>query len=566
MAKDPKRNPHQPRPETSKGAGESGAHSNPARPAEKVHPSSDRAILPPPRDPNHPDPAPKGQPSSGAIPLGTAELEAARVSEEPSGGSGPPSPPELSGAKTVPAIPILSAQRLGGYPLLETLGSGGMATIYRSVQPTLKRPVALKVLKPAVAGEEMFAARFQLEARTLARLRHENIVQVYDHGVEAGLQFMVMELLEGIDLFALLEGHAPLPPELAAVVALHVARALEHIHYRGIVHRDIKPANIMVTYSGDAKLMDFGIARIEEEPEMTQHGMGLGTPSYMSPEQVMGDRLDGRTDIFSLGTVLFEMVTGRKPFVEDDQETVLEKIRNHRAPRARKVNPDVPRDLESIIARCHQPKRQDRYWPTRELVKALERFLASRGVESEQALVVSFLKDRGLIPEDLAEEQLTMARRSGYRPTKPVRKIPPVRRAPFLVAGAALLSAVSGLAGWLLAPRPREPAPIQPPAHVSRPPKSAGLRFVVEPWAHIHLDGRYLDTTPVAKVFQVPPGRHVVRFVNPYCTPLEEVLDVPPGRTLTIRRKLSCRARTHGGSRRNEPGKAPGGQQTPPRR
>ena len=488
-------------------------------------------------------------PDSQSIPLTTAELEAVKVSLSDADGLGAGrGVSEDSGAKTIPAIPILSTKRLGNYPLLDTLGSGGMAIIYRSVQQILDRPVALKVLKPEVAGEEMFAARFRLEARTLAALRHENIVQVYDYGVEGGLQFMVMEYLEGVDLFELMDHYGPLPPELAAVVALHVARALEHVHYQGIVHRDIKPANIMVTYSGAAKLMDFGIARFGEDRELTEHGTGLGTPSYMSPEQVMGDKLDGRSDIFSLGTVLFEMVTGQKPFVEDEHRSVLEKIRDQRAPRARKLNAAVPRDLERIIARCHQPRKQDRYWPTRELVKALERFLAAQGIESEQALVVSFLRDKGLIPDDVAEEQLTMARRSGYRPTRPVRKLKNIKKKPLVATGLLLAGLASFLLGWFAARwwsgrqqrrgatsrRPRAAAPA--PAKAAR----AGIQFVVQPWAHVHIDGKYVDTTPTAKVFDLPPGRHVIRLVNPYCTPVEEVLTLRPGRILVLRRNLTC--------------------------
>src|SRR5262249_34871949 len=160
--------------------------------------------------------------------------------------------------------------------------------------------------------------------------------------------------VEGIDLYDLLEKSTKIPPEVAAIVAMQVARALDYAHYRGIVHRDIKPANVMVARSGSVKLMDFGIARLQQYGDLTESGTGLGTPSYMSPEQIMGDRLDFRSDIFSLGIVLYQMATGKKPFIEDEQKSVMHKIRLEKYVPARRINPQIPRELERIVARCMQ--------------------------------------------------------------------------------------------------------------------------------------------------------------------------------------------------------------------
>ncbi len=158
-------------------------------------------------------------------------------------------------------------------------------------------------------------------------LQHENILHVIDFLKDGRSMFIVMEHVDGIDLYDLLERSPRLPPDIAAIIALQLVRGLDYAHFRGIIHRDIKPANIMVSMQGDVKLMDFGIARHERFGVLTETGTGLGTPSYMSPEQILGDKLDFRSDLFSVGIVLYQMLTGRKPFVEDDTRTVMQKIR-----------------------------------------------------------------------------------------------------------------------------------------------------------------------------------------------------------------------------------------------
>ncbi len=248
--------------------------------------------------------------------------------------------------------------QVGSCRIIEELASGGMAVIYRAVQETLNRAVAVKALKTAVMQEGTFSERFEREARTLAQLQHENIVHVYDFQKQNGAYFIVMELVEGIDLYDLLEKTPILPIEVAAIIAMQVARALDYAHWRGILHRDIKPANIMLTKGGVVKLMDFGIASDPAFPgDLTETGTGLGTPSYMSPEQILGDRLDFRSDLFSLGIVLYQMVAGRKPFIEDAERSVMHKIRLDAPPSVRSLNPDVPRELERILNRTLEKRK-----------------------------------------------------------------------------------------------------------------------------------------------------------------------------------------------------------------
>src|SRR5215831_8695605 len=245
-------------------------------------------------------------------------------------------------------------ERIGNCRIVEEIGSGGMAVIYKAVQESLGRTVAIKALKSSVAVESQFAVRFEREARSVAALQHENIIHIYDFHKEGGNLFIVMEFVEGIDLYDLLDrcDTQPLPSEVAAIIAMQVARALDYAHYRGIIHRDIKPANIMISKQGEVKLMDFGIARDHALADLTEAGTGVGTPSYMSPEQILGDKLDFRSDLFSLGIVLYQMLTGRKPFIEDDQKSVMHKIRLEKFPSPRRLNPQIPRELERIMGRC----------------------------------------------------------------------------------------------------------------------------------------------------------------------------------------------------------------------
>ena len=206
-------------------------------------------------------------------------------------------------------------ERIGTCRVLGEIGSGGMAVVYEAIQEPLNRRVAIKALKPSIAIDSQFAERFEREAHFMASLQHENILHVIDFLKDGRSMFIIMEYVDGIDLYDLLERSPRLPADVAAIITLQLARGLDYAHFRGIIHRDIKPANIMVSMQGDVKLMDFGIARHERFGDLTETGTGLGTPSYMSPEQILGDKLDFRSDLFSVGIVLYQMLTGRKPFV-----------------------------------------------------------------------------------------------------------------------------------------------------------------------------------------------------------------------------------------------------------
>jgi serine/threonine protein kinase len=220
----------------------------------------------------------------------------------------------------------LVGTKIGNYNIVSEIGSGGMAVVYKAEQQSLGRLVAIKELRRELAKDPSIITRFEREAKSVAALGHQNIVHIYDFVSQRDSMFIVMEFVEGIDLYELMNKVNRLPPDIGAIIALQAARALEYAHYRGVVHRDFKPSNLMVTKLGEVKLMDFGIARDMAFDDLTRPGTALGTPSYMSPEQIMGERVDFRSDIFSFGIVLYQILTGQKPFVDDETRSVMQKI------------------------------------------------------------------------------------------------------------------------------------------------------------------------------------------------------------------------------------------------
>lgn len=290
-------------------------------------------------------------------------------------------------------------ERVGNYQVLEEIGTGGTAVVYKCVQGSLGRLVAIKELRPSVARDSLFARRFDREARLLGELAHENLVQVYDllDEPDSDAKYIVMEYLDGPSLSATLKKSGRFPVDVACAVALQLARALDYVHFRGLVHRDVKPGNVKVTGSGVVKLIDFGLARDEQPIHPDDTSSGIGTPNYMSPEQVLGDKVDFRSDIFSFGVLLFQLVTGERPFAEDKQRTVMQRIRLDDVPRARNVLPGLPAELDRILALCMQKAPSRRYASTELLVRDLEQLTAAVCRIHPRARIVHFLKDQGFV-------------------------------------------------------------------------------------------------------------------------------------------------------------------------
>jgi serine/threonine protein kinase/DNA-binding CsgD family transcriptional regulator len=252
------------------------------------------------------------------------------------------------------------------YQILELLGDGSTATVYKAVDKRLGREVALKVLLPHV--RESVQKRFFQEATAVAQLNHPNIMAIYDMDEEGGTHFLVVEFVEGDSLAR----YIPSTPEMVVNLGQQIAMALHYAHERDIIHRDIKPANIKVTPGGVVKIMDLGLALPREAKRVTADGMIIGTPAYLSPEQAQAMALDRRTDIYSLGVVLYEMATGQLPFSSDDIPALLVQQVKQPPPPLRIINPDIPMAMESVILKALEKTPARRYQTAEALAQALQ--------------------------------------------------------------------------------------------------------------------------------------------------------------------------------------------------
>ena len=275
---------------------------------------------------------------------------------------------------------IRSGDTLGGYTILDIIGQGGMATVFRAHQISMNRDVAIKVLPPQFLNDTTSVDRFKQEASIVAHLEHRAIVPVHDYGEHNGTPYIVMRLMDGGSVDDLL-ANGPVDLTRTLHVIDQIAPALDYAHREGVLHRDLKPSNILLDTNRDAYLTDFGIARIlgSHSPRpLTTNGV-VGTPSYMSPEQAQGHDLDGRSDIYALGVVLFEMLTGKRPFEGETPYSVAVKHVTAAPPSACDLNPALPRSVEMVLFRVLEKKRELRPATAEELAHALHRAVEDPG-------------------------------------------------------------------------------------------------------------------------------------------------------------------------------------------
>jgi serine/threonine-protein kinase len=283
---------------------------------------------------------------------------------------------------------------LSRYRLLQEVGQGGMAIVYKAEDTTLHREVAVKVLHPHLAGQEESRARLQREAHAVAKLRHENILEIFDYsGPDSAESYIVTEFIHGKTLKLFLAEH-PLPfPEVAEMIASEVARALEHAHQFGVIHRDVKPENVMIRDDGLIKLTDFGIAQIVDKERMTVTGQLLGSPAYMAPEHVEGRPLDFRTDVFAVGILTYQLATGQLPFRGKNPHEVLKKIADCKFAPAESVNRLVGKRLNRVIGKALAKEPADRFADVAELRRELVEDLADSGVDDAREELRRFFAD-----------------------------------------------------------------------------------------------------------------------------------------------------------------------------
>ncbi len=310
--------------------------------------------------------------------------------------------------------PALMVRKLEKYEVLDEIGHGGMATVYRARDSSLDRLVALKVLHPHLQRTTEARARFAREAKSVAKLRHPHILEIYDYSGEASEEtYIAAELLTGPTLKDFVLRHGELPPEVAVCIALQLADALSEAHAKGIIHRDVKPENVLIHEDRCVKLTDFGIAHMVDTHTFTATGQILGSPGHMAPEQIEGGTCDVRSDVFSLGTVLYFCATGRLPFVGRNPHHLLKLLLEGEYPDPLRLHPSIGADLAAIMNKALARAPGDRYQTAAEMAGELHAFLVEMGIDDPDEMLARYLASPADVGQELHRQSLQRLLASG---------------------------------------------------------------------------------------------------------------------------------------------------------
>jgi serine/threonine-protein kinase len=451
----------------------------------------------------------------------------------------------------------MTPERIGRYEILDEIGRGAMGTVYKARDPLLDRALALKTVSVDLEGDdfESFERRFYREARSAGRLSHPNIVTIHDVGKSDGLAYIAMEFLQGRSLRTMLDLGIVFPPDRVADITAQIADGLAFAHGHGVVHRDIKPANIMVLDTGPIKIMDFGIALLPTG-SATLTGNVFGSPKYMSPEQIVGQPVNGRADIFSLGAVLYEMLTGFAPFWGSDLDTVFYQVINEMPPAPTSRNKRIPAAFDMIVARAMAKHPDDRYPDARGMATDLRNYRELKPV-SQLALETRTLERRtirrrkGEVPPAATTE---LAKKPGVAETQRRRLLLwGVPAALLVLSGGAWLAAgllrhgessdavetklasnapaAASASAEVVAQEPATPEKAASPTNASAAPpmqpasanvkpsaaaKSARVSIQISPWGDVYVDGAKKGRSPPLTELHLAPGKHriEIRYTN----------------------------------------------------
>lgn len=477
-------------------------------------------------------------------------------------------PADVDSDADAAARPTLS--HVGRYALKQPLGSGGLGAVFEAWDPLLSRAVALKTLhyEADAAARISLDGLFLNEARAVARLNHRHIVTVYDAGLSPQGVYIAMARLRGRDLrHALAAGWQP-KPAAAALLARRVAEALAYAHAHGVIHCDIKPANIFVSNRGRPTVLDFGIARVAHGAAVAAlDGMVAGSPHYLAPEQLVGGLIDGRTDVYSLGVVLYEMLTGRRAFDGGSIDLITSAVLHHHPPPAHELRAAVPRDLSEITARAMARQPTARYADAREMAQALRDWATDHGrrpspraanpTASRAALgwaagafaaaVITAWAWQGRAPEPQAALAAPTPAAAPLAAPEPLASSPALARetgtdsatepAPAIAQAAA--KPKTRPAAPAVKPRAAVETPVPPP--VVRPPPAlvlGQLQLAVSPWGQIEVDGRSVGITPPLSKLELAEGPHQIVVRNGDHPPYTVQVQVSADKPLVVRHRF----------------------------
>ena len=416
---------------------------------------------------------------------------------------------------------MLNQTKIGRYEVIAPLGQGAMGTVYKAVDPLIERTVAIKTISLNLSKEELaeFEERFYREAKSAGRLSHPNIVTIYDVGKIGDVAYIAMEYMEGKSLREMLDSGVVLPVELIGKIVARIASGLNYAHENHVVHRDIKPANIMITANRNIKIMDFGIAQVPTGSR-TQLGTVLGSPKYMAPEQVAGQATDGKTDIFALGVVLYEMLTGTTPFNGENLSAIMFKILHEDPAPPSTINPRVPPIFDQIVSRALAKRPEDRYQTAREFARDLRNQGAVPLHASRQPAVASRSASSKQVTRRPEDEQDTTMLLPLHKSRKMIAAAPVDHRAgikgktasalqDFLLSRKALLVGAPLLAIAVVAVylRPVQPIPAAEPvpvASVLEEPRVIATQAAAVSENVIDVPMQPAEPVPVTSVLEVP--------------------------------------------------------------
>ena len=422
------------------------------------------------------------------------------------------------------------------YVALGRLESGPSSDVYLARHAALDRLVWIKVLRDHVPLSSPFARQLEREGHLLARLGHPNVVNIIDSVKRPPRLWLVLEAVDGWSLAEVLTiaqrgtGNAALELRGAVSLSLQIARALAHTHETGIVHRAVRPRHILLAKDGSCKLTGFSLAQSltdrgdAEEPEAEPAGF---EPAYSSPEQILGEPLDERTDVFSLGVVLYELLAGHKPFEGASPSSTAQSIRHAAPAPLRRENPEVSPELERVVQRCLEKQRERRFDSTAQLARALEHVLGAPALTDLNPMVARALGAAGLAVPSAAPSPRTRAdelqRKDAARG---------LRRSLVALFAVSALLLIGGavLHAWLDTQRPTEQVAVALLGQSTR----AELLVVAEPWAHVFVDGEHVEITPFAIPLQLTPGTHHVRLEHPNAPAERRELELRPGQRVVL--------------------------------